>query len=145
MTKDYYEAEKRKEYNKKYRKSHKEELKESKRKYYEAHKEDCCKKRTAQYYSRKNEFHGLELYVSVFRYYKESSHHCKMSKYFSSLENYVSFQLNPDVKLKLSLLNNMRLGKISEQDALDAAIPLTEKDKEYIREYDLKYRPKEID
>jgi len=143
MTKDYYDAEKRKEYNKKYRESHKEELEESKRKYYETHKEECVKKRSARYYSRKNEFHGLNISICIYRYYKDSSHHCKMNRYFSSLENYVSFLLNPDIKLKLSLINNMRLGKISEQDALDAAaISLTEEDLEYIHENDLKYRPK---
>ena len=143
--KKYHEAHKEEmnECARKYYEAHREELKEAKRKYREAHREELRKKRLAQYYSRKNEFHGLDICNCITRYYTENSQHVKMSNYFSSLENYVSFLLNPDVKLKMSLICNMRLGKISERDALDAAgVPLTEEDLKYIHENYLKYRPK---
>jgi len=159
---EYYEKhkEERKAKDKKYRETHKEEIREYNKKYHEAHKEKAKETRRKHrknhpltkeqlekqnefsikyYYERKNEFHGLNIQQCYYRYYKGR----KMSRYFSSFENYASFLLNPDVKLKLNLINNMRLGKISEQDALvEAGIPLTEEDKEYIREYVMKYRPR---
>ena len=145
--KKYYEAHKEemKEYHKNYYEAHKEEIKEHYKNYYESHKEKQNKKVATIYYSKKNEFHGLNIQFCIYSYYKGRG--CGgLCKYFSSLENYVSFSLNSDANLKKSLIRRMYLGDISEQDALDAAaIPLTEEDLEYIHENDLKYRPKEID
>jgi len=159
--KKYHDAHKEeaKEYNKNYRESHKEELveycrlyriinkeetKEYNKNYRESHKEvieKLHKKQLIRYYSLKNEFHGLNIYRCINRYYLDRTDSGKMSRYFSSLENYVSFSLNPDTSLKQSLIMCMRSGKISERDALDAAgIQLTEEDKEYIREHEMKYR-----
>ena len=142
--KNYYEAHKEemKEYNKNYYKVHKEEMKEYHKNYHESHKEKQNKKAATTYYSKKNEFYGLNIQFCIYSYYKGHGRG-GMCKYFSSLENYVSFSLNSDANLKKRLIRRMYLGDISERDALDAAaIPLTEEDLEYIYENDLKYRPK---
>lgn len=132
--KKYRETHKEKlnKYNRYYREIHKEERKEYLKKYRKIHREDENERSTIRMYSRKNEFHGLDITMALHSYFKGYRGH-KMSKYFSSLENYISFSLNSDVSLKKSLIRQMYLGYISEQDALDAAgVSLTKEDLEYI-------------